>query len=195
MSEDYWKAKKAADDFEVYWNQKNKASLERRWGIVQRLAGEPPSSLLDVGCGVGNLITFTTLAMKDNYWGIDISPPMIEKAKALHPGYRFEVIDPMEFGEGQADLVVAHGFLLHQHDLFLKLNKLVGLTGEHLIFDVLVAKEGYSKRSPLGYWTRVLGREEYGFMKKDLGEKFTVEEVNFGEWSEHTEYYLNCRRI
>jgi len=194
MSEEYWKAKKVADDFEVYWNQRNKASLEKRWGLVQRLAKPPYSSILDVGCGLGNLIAFTSLATKDNYWGIDISPPMVERARALHPSYRFKVEDPMKFGEGQADLVVAHGFLLHQHDLFLKLHRLTQL-GEHLIFDVLVTREGYSRRSPKGYWTRVLGDEEYGFMKKDLEKEFVLEEVKFGEWSGHTEYYLNCRRI
>lgn len=211
MSEEYWKAKKAADDFEVYWNQRNKASLEKRWGLVQRLAKPaadgtiiglekamlPYSSILDVGCGIGNLIAFTSLATKDNYWGIDISPHMIERAKALYPGYRFAVADPMGSSEfdDEFSLVVAHGFLLHQHDLFLKLNRLVQLTGGHLIFDVLVAKEGYSRRSPEGYWVRVLGNEEYGFMKKDLEKKFVLEEAKFGEWTGHTEYYLSCRRI
>jgi len=195
MSTEYWKAKKAADDFEVYWNQRNKASLERRWGLVQSLVEKPPTSLLDVGCGIGNLITFTTLANQDNYLGIDVSQPMVERARVLHPSYRFEVSDLAEFDlADDYDLVVAHGFLLHQYDLFLKLYDLRVLTRAHLIFDVLVANEGYSKRSSLGYWTRVLGDEEYGFMKKDLEEEFTLKEVKFGEWSGHREYYLSCRR-
>ena len=165
MSEEYWKDKKAADDFEKYWNVQNKASLERRWNIVQSLQLEPPKSLLDVGCGIGNLITFTKLAMEENYIGIDISQPMVERARALHPGYCFEVADPMKF-HNISDLVVAHGFLLHQYDLFLKLYHLKELTGECLIFDVLVTKEGYSRRSSQGYWERCIGDEEYAFMKK-----------------------------
>ena len=83
MSEEYWKDKKAADDFEKYWNVQNKASLERRWNIVQSLQLEPPKSLLDVGCGIGNLITFTKLAMEENYIGIDISQPMVERARGV----------------------------------------------------------------------------------------------------------------
>jgi len=194
MSEEYWKAKKAADDFEVYWNLKNKPALEQRWGLVERLAKKSPySTLLDVGCGIGNLIAFTSLATTENYLGIDISPPMVERARTLHPGYRFEVADPMKF-DNISDLVVAHGILLHQYDLFLKLHRLIELTGNCLIFNVLVTKEGYSRRSSEGYWGRVIGDEEYMFMKDDLGKDFSIEEVKFGEWSGHREYYLCCQR-
>lgn len=196
MSEEYWKAKNAADEFEKYWNVQNKDSLLRRWGIVQSLQLEPPKSLLDVGCGIGNLITFTPLATENNYLGIDISQSMIERAKVLHPGYDFRVMDPMELPQHPVeDVVVAHGFLLHQHDLFLKLHRLKEVTRKCLIIDVLVADEGYSKRSQEGYWTRVLGEEEYGFMKKDLEKEFVIEEVKFEAWVGHTEYYLSCRRI
>ncbi len=194
MSEAWWKSKEAAREFEVYWNQRHQAALKKRWGLVQNLHLEPPKFLLDVGCGIGNLIAFTPLATKDNYLGIDISPPMIERARALHPDYCFEVADPMKF-DNISDLVVAHGFLLHQHDLFRKLDKLVQLTGAHLIFDVLVANEGYSRRSPDGYWARVLGNEEYAFMKKGLEEEFKLEEVKFDRWGDASEYYLSCRRI
>jgi len=196
MSEEYWKDKKAADDFEKYWNVQNQASLKERWGLVKSLAGEVHyPSILDAGCGIGNMITFTTLADAKNYLGIDVSQPMIEKARALHPGYRFEVADLADFPLDNYDLVVAHGILLHQHDLFLKLHFLK-VMATHLILDVLVkSDEGYSRRSPYGYWTRVLGEEEYVFMKKDLEKEFTLKEVKFGEWMGHREYYLSCRRI
>ena len=194
MSEEYWKAKKVADDFEVYWNQRNKASLEKRWGLVQRLAKPPYSSILDVGCGIGNLITFTSLATTENYLGIDISPPMVERARALHPGYRFEIADPMKF-DNVSDLVVAHGFLLHQYDPFPLLRKLVEFTRSCLIFDELVTEEGYSRRSPEGYWVRCIGAEEYLCMKEGLEKEFHLEEVKFGEWGADREYYLSCRRV
>jgi len=195
MSESYWKKPRSAAEFEAYWNKRNKASLLRRWSLVERLAKESPSSIIDIGCGIGNLITFTSLATKDNYFGIDISPPMIERARELHPGYQFKVADPMTPLNSPWDLIVAHGFLLHQHDLFLKLHRLVELTRSCLIFDVLVAREGYSRRSPNGYWTRLVGEEEYTFMKKGLEKEFSLEEVKFGEWGDHSEYYLSCRRI
>lgn len=198
LSEAYWKSKEAAREFEAYWNQRNKAALEKRWGLVERLAKKTLySSLLDVGCGLGNLIAFTSLATKENYLGIDISPPMIDRARELHPGYNFKVADPMDVHEevsGLRDLVVAHGFLLHQHDLFLKLHRLEELTKTCLIFDVLVAKEGYSKRSQEGYWKRVIGIEEYMFLKRDLITVFRLKEVEFDEWGSEKEYYLRCER-
>ena len=179
MSEAYWKRGEAVAEFEEYWNRENKENVRRRWSLTNRLAKKTPySSILDVGCGIGNLIAFTPLATTENYLGIDISPPMIERARVLHPGFRFEVADPMAFTT-PSDLVVAHGVLLHQHDLFLKLHKLVELTKNCLIFDVLVTKEGYSKRSPNGYWERVLGDEEYTFMKDELRKEFRLEEVKF----------------
>lgn len=191
---DYWKAKEAVAEFERYWNKENKDSLIRRWGLVERLAkGSPRSSVLDVGCGIGNLIAFTSLATEGNYLGIDISSSMVERARVLHPKFRFEVVDPMEFTTPH-DLVVAHGFLLHQHDPFVKLRKLTELTKSRLIFDMLVTNEGYSRRSPKGYWTRVLGDEEYVSVKGELAAGFSLEEVKFGEWSGHVEYYLRCER-
>lgn len=191
---DYWKKKEAVVEFERYWNKDNMNSLLRRWGLVERLAKKPLySSLLDIGCGLGNLIAFTSLSNKNNYYGIDISPPMVERAKVLHPEFRFEVADPMGL-DGKWDLVVAHGLLLHQHDPFPMLRKLVKLTGSCLIFDVLVTREGYSRRSPNGYWTRVLGKEEYEFMKSGLRKDFRLEEREFGRWGDNIEYYLKCER-
>lgn len=191
---DYWKDPKSVVEFETYWNMDNKNSLVRRWGLIERLVGRLKySTILDVGCGIGNLIAFTSLATKDNYLGIDISPPMVERARTLHPGFRFEVTDPMKL-DVRWDLVVVNGVLLHQHVPILMLRKLVELTGLCLIFDVLVTKKGYSKRSIEGYWTRVLGEEEYTFTKKDLGKGFSIDEVKFGEWSGNREYYLKCER-
>ncbi len=190
---DYWKNPKSVAEFEAYWNRGNRGSLVRRWGLVERLAkNQPYPSILDVGCGIGNLIAFMSLATEDNYLGIDISPPMVERARVLHPKFRFEVADPMKLN-GKWDLVVAHGFLLHQHDPFLKLHRFVEFTRHCLIFDVLVTNEGYSRRSPKGYWTRVLGDEEYAFMKRGLEREFRLEEVKFDEWGENREYYLSCR--
>jgi len=195
LSVEYWKRPESAAEFEEYWNRRNKASLLRRWGLVERLAKKPLYfSLLDVGCGIGNLVAFTTLANEDNYYGIDISPPMVERAKVLHQGFRFEAIDPMKL-DGRWNLVVAHGLLLHQHDPFPMLRKLVKLTGSCLIFDELVTNKGYSERSPHGYWTRVLGSEEYTFMKDELAKEFVVEEVLFDTWGQNREYYLSCRRF
>lgn len=195
MSEDYWKLKGAMTEFERYWNKENKPEVELHWEFVERLAKTfSYSSLLDVGCGIGNLITFTSLATQHNYIGIDISRPMIMRARVRHPGYQFKVADPMMF-TGKFDLVVANGVLLHQHDLFLKLHRIKEFAKTRLIFNVMVTDEGYSKRSPSGYWTRVLGKEEYEFMKSGLAKDFRLEEREFGRWGDNIEYYLMGDRI
>lgn len=194
MGEDYWKLKGAVTDFEAYWNEKNRGALKQHWNLVERLAKKSPySTILDVGCGIGNLIAFTSLATEDNYLGIDISQQMVDRARVLHPRYRFEVADPMEFGT-PLDLVVANGFLLHQHDLFLKLHRIKELTKTRLIFNVMVTNEGYSRRSSEGYWMRVLGVGEHTFMKRGLEKEFSIEEVKFGRWGDLTEYYIRCER-
>lgn len=195
MTEDFWKRQENAVAFETYWNKEHRDSLDRRWRLVQRLVGNLSyTTLLDIGCGMGNLIGFTSLATKNNYCGLDISPLMIARARSLHPGYRFKVVNPMDLST-HSDLVVAHGFLLHQHDLFLKLHKLIEFTGTCLIFDILVTGNGYSGRSPKGYWTRILGNEEYVFMKRELSAEFFLEEVEFAVWGDNREYFLRCERI
>jgi len=50
--------------------------------------------VLDVGCGTGSLFEyFAKAGPRVDYTGYDISPKVIERARALHPGVRFEVRD------------------------------------------------------------------------------------------------------
>ncbi|MFH0987793.1 MAG: class I SAM-dependent methyltransferase [Parcubacteria group bacterium] len=56
---------------------------------------KPSDKILDVGCGNGRLLQQTTNyhLQPTNYFGIDFSEKLIEEARQLHPGFRFEIRD------------------------------------------------------------------------------------------------------
>lgn len=69
-------------------------------------------TVLDLGCGWGRL---AGAFPADRYTGIDINPKAVERARALHPDYRFEQAafdDPLP----ARDLCVASSVLLHADD-------------------------------------------------------------------------------
>lgn len=67
-------------------------------------------SVLDVGCGLGDLYAYC----KDHYGhvdyaGIDINPRYEERARALYPDAHFEIADFSEYACGRFDYVFASG--------------------------------------------------------------------------------------
>jgi SAM-dependent methyltransferase len=69
---------------------------------------------LDFGCGVGRL-TLPLSHRFENTWGIDISAPMLEQAKANVPRARFLLSDSnrLSFADGTFDLVYTAMVLQH----------------------------------------------------------------------------------
>jgi SAM-dependent methyltransferase len=93
-------------------NAGNRAIVAER----QRVLGEllPPARLaiariLDVGCGDGDVLaSFLALgARPERLVGVDLLPDEIERARARHPGLRFEVgnAEALETPDGAFDLV------------------------------------------------------------------------------------------
>lgn len=74
----------------------------------------PHAKALDVGCGPGHVGRYLSEHGLDVV-GIDLSPAMIEIARRLNPGMRFEVGDmrSMPIGDGAVDSVVAFYSLIH----------------------------------------------------------------------------------
>lgn len=77
---------------------------------------EPGARVLDLGCGLGDFKTFLDRSgVAVDYTGWDISAPLIERARARHPGVRFEVRDiladpPVDLAQA-FDIVVCCGAL------------------------------------------------------------------------------------
>jgi len=78
--------------------------------LVGRIRCENPAEILDVGCGVGN----STRALKNKFpdadiIGTDNSPEMLEKARRLNPGLRFEYLDANgDFESEKYDIVFSN---------------------------------------------------------------------------------------
>jgi len=61
------------------------------------LVGESASSLLEIGCGPGNVTKYLRAKLpKIKIHGIDVAPKMIELAKGNNPSASFEVMDARE---------------------------------------------------------------------------------------------------
>lgn len=73
-------------------------------------------SVLDVGCGFGEMAKFLHKRYEGvKYTGVDIVPEFIEQARADHPYYDFEVRDFFsDPGEEKYDVVMASGTLNSQ---------------------------------------------------------------------------------
>lgn len=93
------------------------AGLWPSWSVQQKVfkamldfgQGGTNHTILDVGCGQGDLVDYISDYCLDyKYTGIDISPRMIEKAKERHPQENFLLQDVMDH-EGAYDYVIATG--------------------------------------------------------------------------------------
>src|SRR5260370_35154056 len=74
----------------------------------------PPRSLLDVGCGTGEITArLAELFPQAALTGIDLEEPHLERARRLCPRARFEKGDALElqFGEATFDLAVCSHLL------------------------------------------------------------------------------------
>ena len=76
---------------------------------------QPAPTLLDVGCGLGDLLPFLERrGQAVRYVGVDVLPEMVARARLRHPGQRFEVHDLLTDGDppgGPFDYVFASGTL------------------------------------------------------------------------------------
>lgn len=91
----------------------SKLGWERRAALAQRVAAYVVGSVLDLGCGYGELAQF----VKGKYLGIDFSPFVVEKAKEMRPGVQFLVGDILDLPDvGQFDTVAMLEVVEHLDD-------------------------------------------------------------------------------
>jgi SAM-dependent methyltransferase len=109
--------------------------------VMEDADGEAPS-LLDAGCGLGELYK-ATLEKKIalSYTGIDIVPDYIDLARIRFPQARFEYKDIMDMSE-QFDYVVASGaltFKVKDNDAYYRemIQKMHGMAKKAVAFNML----------------------------------------------------------
>lgn len=107
----YWdrRATECATDAERI--DSTERSQRARFATVAPLL-EGGASVLDVGCGVGDLFGYLddVRSAKPRYHGVDISPGMVARAREKYPNGRFEVANILDWRpEPRFDLVVSIG--------------------------------------------------------------------------------------
>jgi len=78
----------------------NKESQRVRFEVLSEIGNLQGASILDVGCGLGDLYDYFTHVRGwklDSYLGIDICPNMVEAAKKYHPNINFTVHDLLSY--------------------------------------------------------------------------------------------------
>ena len=131
------------------------ASQQARFAVLVRNVDLAGKSLLDVGCGLGDLLAFLTArGIAVEYTGVDIVEKMVERARRQHPAARFIHADPFAddpFGEERFDVVFCSGTFnldLGNDRQFVPraLKRLSELAREYLVFNLLhvrAASHGY----------------------------------------------------
>ena len=74
-------------------------SQQVRFAVLSEIGNLDQSSILDVGCGLGDLYHFLALKEKlqlNRYLGVDINPLMIQKAQQRYPQAEFALRDLLE---------------------------------------------------------------------------------------------------
>jgi SAM-dependent methyltransferase len=90
---------------------KDAASQRLRFQILCEVCDLRGRSLHEIGCGAGHLLDYLREnGIAADYSGSDLSPAMVEAARRLHPGARFEQRDLLlEEPEPSYDVVVCSG--------------------------------------------------------------------------------------
>ncbi len=124
----------------------NAASQQRRFEILAEHVALAGRTLLDVGCGVGDLQGFLSRrSIEANYTGVDILEKMVAEARTRHPSGVFEHADIFS-GDSPAgapfDVVFCSGtFNLNignNHEFLPRaIARLLELTGHTLAFNLL----------------------------------------------------------
>jgi SAM-dependent methyltransferase len=127
----------------VEWYIDHRADPEELYPSERRflpwLASES-ASVLDVGCAAGGFASIWRHWSPDvAYTGVDVSEPLVEAARRLHPDHAFELADCAEglpFAGAQFDAVQALGWLHWEPRFEDALAELWRVTARRLFFDV-----------------------------------------------------------
>jgi trans-aconitate 2-methyltransferase len=98
------------DRYLTYAGERGRPFVE----LIARIGAQRPTTVVDLGCGPGNLTTLLRERWPEaEIRGLDSSPEMIEKAHATHPSVTFEVADLRTWvgGAEPVDVLVSNATL------------------------------------------------------------------------------------
>ena len=125
----------------LHWQ--NEFTQFTRFKILSQISPLNGKSILDVGCGLGDLYLYLSAKFKSiKYTGIDIVPEMIAAAKRKYPGVDFQNKEIWDFETKSFDYVFASGIFSHRIADFRKkyfeiLRQLYEVTNEGVAFNML----------------------------------------------------------
>ena len=139
----------------------NEQAQELRFEVLKNIFFQG-ASVLDVGCGLGNLYDYLKKqGYNFNYTGVDILPEMIFRAKEKNPKAEFfsaNIFEDDLFGDRKFDVIYASGIFnieLGNNDDFLRnaLQRFVSLSNKFVVFNLLHARSatkepGYYYQTP-----------------------------------------------
>jgi len=140
-------------------------------GLTNGLRFKDSVSVLDIGCGKGELINFFLTRFPDTrlapYVGIDIVPEFLDLAQRKYPEFEFHQENFLrpDFGMGEKfELVIALGVLVtrvrcYEEYLEYFINKMVGVSSKYVAFnivtDVFLDSPNYEHSNKVGYTTSI----------------------------------------
>lgn len=114
----YWVAATQEADLESYHSSAERDCELFMSGLEGQVSGDQRGSLLDIGCGIGRM-TAPLAKYFERAVGVDVSPQMVERARALHEetsNVSFEVnsgADLSDFESGSFQVVCSYSVLSH----------------------------------------------------------------------------------
>jgi len=96
------------DSVKVGWGNKNQQ--EKRWDILLNMGFKDGDSILDFGCGIGDLYGYMKKRYNNfQYLGVDINSEYINTAMEKYPGVNFKVINDILDVKFNYDWFIASG--------------------------------------------------------------------------------------
>jgi len=137
---------------------RSQEAQQRRFAVLAEIGLRDRHTVLDVGCGTGDLVHWMLhhdLTPRD-YLGLDITPAMVEAARARFPEHRFlrgcPLTDP-DLLDDRYDWVLASGIFAHRYeDPEAYMHRMIGAMLERATLGVAV--NSLSSKAPnAAQWT------------------------------------------
>jgi SAM-dependent methyltransferase len=174
-------------------DEKDQQFYER---LFDGIAMPAAPSVLDIGCGMGNLIKY--LQSRDinvqDYVGLDLLPQFVELCRAqyaapfsfveanfvsdsFHPSRKFDLVVNMG--------VLVSRVLLYERYIDYSIRKMIALSSKYVLFNVITQIDGslgnYAGRKRIGQITFIPKSKLFAILDevtRDLGVRYDLHEVN-----------------